>query len=215
LDAPLPSPAPAPVYAVAPGDIYPRSSREEELCAKASRPDYLYLGGLVAVDVAATWFGTYYNVKYSDSVALRAIVSPGVIGVTWGATISGAFLSFPKCNPHWVGETPLEGDVRTDWPLAIALALLAGATAPIWYGTVIGYNLQFNDIAPSPGDPNPPMWSTPEREAHLVVAGVAGFGGALLPYLFPPSTVRAARELNRLRFGYDGRSGYFGYGGTF
>jgi hypothetical protein len=169
----------------------------------------------VALDVGALWFGTYYSVKYSDSVALRAIVSPGVIGVTWGATVTGTFLALPKCEPHWIGEAPREGDVRTSWPLAISLALVAGATAPILYATAIGNNLQFTNVPPSAGDPNPPVWSTPEREAHIVVAGVAGFAGALLPYVIPPSTVRAARELDKLRFGYDGRAGFISYGGDF
>ena len=40
---------------------------------------------------------------------------------------------------------------------------------------------------------------------HIVAAGVAGFGGALLPYLLPPSTWAAARELDHLRFGADAR----------
>jgi hypothetical protein len=34
---------------------------------------------------------------------------------------------------------------------------------------------------------------------HIVAAGLAGFGGALLPYLLPPRTWRASRELMRLR----------------
>jgi hypothetical protein len=51
---------------------------------------------------------------------------------------------------------------------------------------------------------------------HLVVAGVAGFAGALLPYLIPPRTWAAARELERLRFEVDGRGNPFvGYVGTF
>jgi hypothetical protein len=202
VDPPLPPPPPTPVYAVAPSDIYPRSGREVELCAKASRPDYLYLGSLVALDIGALWFGSSDIVKFSSSVPLRTFVGPGIIGATWGATVTGAFLALPKCEPHWVGETPREGDVRTGWPLAIALALLAGATAPIVNAVAIGYNL-------------PIEWSTPEREAHLAVAGVAGFAGALVPYLLPPTTLSAARELDKLRFGYDGRTGYLSYVGAF
>jgi hypothetical protein len=44
---------------------------------------------------------------------------------------------------------------------------------------------------------------------HVVVAGIAGFAGALLPYLAPPRTWRAARELHRIRFGADGRGQAF------
>jgi hypothetical protein len=58
--------------------------------------------------------------------------------------------------------------------------------------------------------------STVEREMRLVIAGVAGFGGALLPYVLPPTTVAAAREIDRLRFGVDGHGGAFvGYSATF
>jgi hypothetical protein len=44
-----------------------------------------------------------------------------------------------------------------------------------------------------------------------VAAGLAGFGGALLPYLLPPRTFTAARELDRVRFGYDGRNAFASY----
>ena len=42
---------------------------------------------------------------------------------------------------------------------------------------------------------------------HLVVtAGLAGFAGALIPYLLPPTTWSAARELEHIRAGTDGTS---------
>ncbi len=195
-------PPPPPAYVAGPTDIYPRGKREEELCDRASRPDWLYMGGLVALDVGAIWYGSSGMVKYSDDVPLRAIVGPGMIGATWGATITGLWLALPKCEPHWVDEAPREGGVRATWPLALSLALLAGATAPIINGIAIGYNL-------------PIEWSTPEREVHVVVAGLAGFGGALVPFLLPPRTWSAARELDRLRLGYDGRSAFVRYEGTF
>ena len=44
---------------------------------------------------------------------------------------------------------------------------------------------------------------------HLVAAGVSGFGGALLPYLLPPSTWAASRELEKIRVGTDGRGGFW------
>ena len=169
-----------------------------ELCEKASRPDWLYLGALAALNVGAIWYGSSSDVKFASSEAVRELAGPGLIGVTWGAMVGGVFLALPKCEPHWVGEPPPEGDVRARWPLAVALGLLAGATAPIVNAIAIGYNL-------------PEQWSTEERELHIIIAGVAGFGGAFLPYLVPPATVRAVRELDRIRFGYDGRSGFVGW----
>jgi hypothetical protein len=162
----------------------------------------VYLAALATLDVAAIWFGSSGPVKYTDSLPLR-LTGPAMIGLTWGATIGGTWLALPKCAPHWVGQLPREGDVREDWPLAISLALLAGATAPIVNGIAIGYNL-------------PVEWSTFEREMHLVVAGVAGFGGALLPYAIPPRTWRAARELQRLRLGAGPQgSVFFGFAAEF
>jgi hypothetical protein len=191
-------PSPPATYAVAPGDIYPVSAREKELCASASHPDWAYLAGLAAIDVAGVWYGSSDVVKYQSNLVVR-FTGPVSIGLAWGATVSGAWLALPKCEPHWMGESPREGAVRASWPLALSLALLAGATAPVINGIAIGYNL-------------PIEWSNFEREMHLVAAGVAGFGGALLPYLLPPRTWAAAREIDRLRFGFDARGAFIGYG---
>ena len=90
--------------------------------------------------------------------------------------------------------------MRATWPVALSLALLAGATAPIVNGIAIGTFC----AAPACQGGLPADWSTFEREMHVVVAGLSGFGGALLPYLLPPSTLSAARELDRLRVGADG-----------
>jgi hypothetical protein len=197
----LPPPPPA-VYQSAAGDIYPRTKREAELCATASRPDWLYLGGLVALDVGAIWGGSSDLVKASSSIPVRAVLGPGVIGLTWGATVGGAWMALPQCSPTWVDAPPPEGQVRVHWPLALSLAVLAGITAPVVNGIAIGFDL-------------PVAWSTFEREMHLVVAGVAGFGGALLPYVLPPSTWSAARELERIRVSADPHSAFIGYGREF
>ncbi|MGO9837105.1 MAG: hypothetical protein ACLP1X_23155 [Polyangiaceae bacterium] len=187
---------PAPVATdYAPGDIYPVGQRERELCAEASHTDWLYLGSLVVLDVGAIWLGSSATIKFSTSVPLR-FTGPAMIGLTWGATVGGAWLTLPKCSPEWVGATPREGAVRATWPLALALAMLAGATAPIINGIAIGYDL-------------PVTWSTFERQMHVVTAGVAGFAGALVPYLIPPRTWASALELDRIRFGADGRGGAF------
>jgi hypothetical protein len=159
------------------------------LCAEAAHPDWVYLAGLAALDAASIAYGSAAFLKYSSSRPLR-MTGPLAIGLTWGATLGGGWLSLPKCSLEWLDEAPPEGDVRDGWPLALSLALLAGVTAPIVNGIAIGTNL-------------PESWSDFEREVHVVVAGVAGFGGALLPYLLPPRTWRAARELERLRLRWD------------
>jgi hypothetical protein len=202
VDALPPSPSTATEsYVYAPGDIYPRGDRERQLCATASSPDWLYLAGLLAVDVGAIWFGSTDLVKgvtdgtpFTRSEALR-FTGPALIGIAWGATLGGTWLALPKCSPHWVDTPPREGDVRAAWPLAISIALLAGATAPIVNGIAVG------DL--------PQAWTTEERVWHLVVAGLAGFGGALLPYVLPPRTWVAARELEHIRLGLDAHGGPF------
>jgi hypothetical protein len=151
----------------------------------------LYLGGLVALDTAAIWVGSSETIKYSSSIPVR-FSGPAMIGLTWGATVGGTWLALPKCSSDWVGESPREGAVRASWPLAFAFALLASATAPIVNAIAIGYTL-------------PVEWSTFEREMHVATAAVAGFGGALLPYLLPPRTWAASRELDNLRFAADDR----------
>lgn len=203
MDSLPPSQPASDAYVYAPGDIYPRGDRERELCAHASHPDWAYLAGLVGLDAGMIWFGSWDRIKYTDSVALR-MSGPAAIGLAWGATIGGAWLALPKCSPHWVGESPREGDVRATWPLALSLALLAGATAPLINGIAIGsYDL-------------PLEWTDFERDMHVVVAGVAGFAGALLPYLIPPRTWSGAREIERIRFGADGRGAMFlGYSRRF
>jgi hypothetical protein len=116
--------------------------------------------------------------------------------------VGGAWMALPQCSRTWVGAPPPEGQVRLHWPLALSLAILAGVTAPVVNGIAIGFDL-------------PVAWSTLEREMHLVAAGVSGFVGAFIPYLLPPSTWRAARELEQIRVSADGHSAFIGYGHTF
>jgi hypothetical protein len=200
------APAAAATTTAAPGDLYPRTAEERDLCATASHTDWLYLGALVLLDVGGIAFASNGTVKYDDNVALR-YGAPAAVGLTWGATVGGAWLALPKCSPSWVGEPPPEGGVRATWPLALAFALLGGATAPVVNGIAIGSTL-------------PDSWSDEERVGHIVVAGVAGFVGALLPYLVPPRTWSAARELEHLRLGTAPSSGgrasaFVGYAASF
>lgn len=215
LDSLPPPPAAAsvaaspPSYGYAAGDIYPQGSREKRLCEAASHPDWWYLGLLLVLDADAIVEATNSGYKYMTpgpgdervwGTSVRYL-GPGAIGLTWGATVGGAWLALPKCSPHWVGEPPREGAVRARWPVALTLALLAGATAPFVNAIAIG------------GVPT--SWSTEERAGHLITAGIAGFAGALVPYLLPPRTLAAARELDRLRLGTDGRGFFLGYAASF
>ncbi len=213
MDQPPAPPPPAAIAAVAPvapdsaataapGDLFPIDPREARLCDAASRPDWLYLGGLVVLDAGAIWVGSSSWMKWQVQSDVARLAGPAMIGLTWGATVGGAWLALPKCSPQWLPRRPPEGNSHEDWPLALTLALLAGATAPLVNAIAVGFTL-------------PPSWSTEERAAHVVVAGVAGFTGALLPYLLPPRTWSALKELQRLQVGADARGVFVGYEGSF
>lgn len=189
--APLPRPAAT--------DIYPRDARETDLCQRASHPDWLYMAlppFLVAGAIALDSQG----LKFQDSAFLRTL-GPASVGLTWGFLVGGTYLALPKCSPHWVRSDPVEGDVRATWPMAFAMAMFAGATAPIVVGIETG---------PPPGN-----WTTAERAGRIITAGVVGFGGALLPYLLPPKTWRAAKELQNLRANVSQEGAYVTYGFSF
>jgi hypothetical protein len=180
LDA-LPPPPPA-VYAYAPGDIYPRGDRERELCDRSSHPDWLYLSALVLLNAGAITYGSVHSIQDSSSAFVR-YTAPTFVGLAWGAGLGGGWLALPHCDPHFVGELPREGDVRANWPVALSLALLGGATAPMINGILVG------------GQPQD--WTDQERVAHVLTAGAAGVGGKR----------SAAKELERLRVGTDARGG--------
>ncbi len=194
--------APADVVS-APGDIYPRNEHERQLCDQASHPDWLYLGALALLDAGSITYGSAGGIQDSSNTFVR-YSAPTFVGLTWGATIGGGWLALPRCDPHYVDVTPREGDVRANWPVALSLALLGGATAPMINGILVGNQ--------------PQDWTNEERSAHVITAGVAGFVGALLPYLLPPSSWSAANELRHLRLGVDARAGggvTVGLGGAF
>lgn len=188
LDAATPPPQPAYVYA--PTDVAPKGQRETELCDRASHTDWLYLGTLVLLDAGGIAVEAQNSLQQSGTTALH-FVGPLAVGLPWGATLGGGYLALPKCDPQWVSAPSREGDVRASWPLALAIALLAGASAPVIDSIVIGGY--------------PQQWSTLERSMHVMTAGVAGFTGALVPYLLSPRTWAAARELQHLRV--EGTSG--------
>lgn len=171
-------------HAYAPTDVAPKGQREAELCDRASHTDWLYLGALLLLDVGGVAVEAQGSLQQSGTTALH-FVGPVALGLPWGATLGGGYLALPKCEPQWVTAPAREGDVRASWPLALAIGLLAGATAPVVDSVVLGGY--------------PQQWSTLERTMHVVTAGVAGFTGALVPYLLPPRTWSAARELQHLR----------------
>jgi hypothetical protein len=192
---PPPPPAQAPfVYAAS--DIGARNAEERELCERASSTDWLYLGVLLASDVGAIYLDSWH-LQYSSTPGVR-LMGPSLIGLTWGATLGGGFLSLPKCDPNWIAADPPEGGVRSATWTALAIGLLAGATAPI----VVAVQ--------SPYFP-PPEWSTNERSLRLVLSGTTGFIGAMIPYVRPPRTWRASKELERIRAGADDRGAFVTY----
>jgi hypothetical protein len=194
LDAAPPPPVVAPAAEQAtvygPTDVAPKGQRETELCDRASHTDWLYLGALVLLDAGGVAVEAQNSLQQSGTTALH-FVGPLAVGLPWGATLGGGYLALPKCDPQWVTAPSREGDVHASWPLTLAIALLAGATAPVVDSIVIGGY--------------PQQWSTVERSLHVLTAGVAGFTGALVPYLLPPRTWSAARELQHLRV--EGTSG--------
>ncbi len=204
--APPPPPAvvePAPTHAVAAQQIYPRGAREEELCSSASHPDWLYLSippllvaGAIALDTQVFKYDWSVFGGTDGSPVVRD-VGPALVGMTWGLFIGSFMPSMPKCSPHFVTTIPAEGQVATPWPVALSFALFAGITAPIVDYIAIGTV--------------PDAWGDGERVSRIVVAGLFGFGAALLPYLLPPKTVRAARELERIRATVSARGTFVSY----
>jgi hypothetical protein len=193
---PPPAPPPSPPYVYAATDERPRTKQEIDLCEKASSPDWLYFGsgllltgGSIALDTA---------LRSSSSEGVRYL-GPSAVGLTWGFTIGGGYLSLPKCSPDYVASHPPEGNVRTEWEIAFAFAALAGLTAPVIVATETGTI--------------PERWSNAERIMRLGLSSVFAIGGALLPYALPPKTWRAAKELENLRGGptEDGRGAYFSW----
>ncbi|MBX3212553.1 MAG: hypothetical protein KF850_11005 [Labilithrix sp.] len=185
MDAPSalpPAPAEAP-YVYAATDLRPRQTREIELCEKASQFDWKYTGAF-ALGFAASVYVNIGHLKHTGEPALR-LLGPGLVGFTWGGFLSGGYLSLPKCDPMWAYGPPPEGHVRAQWPIATAIAVVAGVTAPIMDYTVLG--------------PVKLSWPVEERSARVFIAAGAGVLGALVPYILPPQTWSAAKEIERMR----------------
>jgi hypothetical protein len=202
VDSPPPPPAPRPPpapYVYAATDERPRTAEERKLCEKASHPDWLYLGSGVVLTAGAIVLDQLALKSASTSEGVRYL-GPSAVGLTWGFTLGGAYLSLPKCSPDYVTSDPPEGDVRTNWEIAIVFAALAGLTAPILESVETGTI--------------PPAWSNAERAMRLVLASAFGVAGAFIPYVLPPKTWRAAKKLENLRASptADGRGGFVSWG---
>jgi hypothetical protein len=189
----LPPPPPA-AYVYAATDERPRTPEERALCAKASEPDWVYLGTSVVLFAGAVALDTVERPS-AGSEGIRYF-GPAAVGLTWGFTLGGSYLALPKCSDDYVSARPPEGDVRTDWLVAVAFTALAGLTAPVVEGIETGTI--------------PQAWGNTERIMRLVTASGFGIAGSLLPYLLPPKTWRAAKELEHLRASpsADGRGGF-------
>ena len=194
--AALPDP---PAYVYAATDYRPRQPREIELCEKASSFDWLYTGSMFA-GVIASEYVSIGVVKFSETPAVR-LIGPGLIGFFWGGFLSGGYLSLPKCDPMWVEGAPPEGNVRAAWPMAVAISLLATVTAPaidyVFLGAV------------------PINWPVLERSSRVFLAMGTGLAGSLFPYLVPPKTWSAKKEIDRIRIGEVAGGPFVSYGFTF
>jgi hypothetical protein len=199
VDAPTPAQEPVhqepPPYVYAAAEYRPVGDRDIELCREASHTDWVYIASLAALDAAAiTADSQYFKTQPQPGVRL---IAPALVGLTWGATLGGTYLSLPRCDPGYVKWAPPEGNVRTVTPLLFAIALFSVATAPFVA------NVSHGGI-----QPDWPIW---ERTMTVLLPIGTGFGGTFLPLLFPPRTYRAAKELENLRLGVD-KSGAFSIG---
>ena len=82
MDAPpatQPNEEPAPFYVYAPSDIRPRQTREAELCAKASRFDWVYTGGTV-VGLLGSIYVNISILKQTEEPGVR-LLGPKAIGL--------------------------------------------------------------------------------------------------------------------------------------
>lgn len=193
------APSDPPAYVYAATDYRPRQPREIELCAKASHFDWLYTGTM-ALGLVGSEYLSIGQLKQSETPGVR-LVGPGLVGFFWGAFLSGGYLSLPKCDPLWAEGAPPEGNVRADWPIAAAISLIATVTAPAMDYVFLGRV--------------PIHWPVPERTGRLFLAMGTGLAGSLFPYLVPPRTWAARKEIDRIRIGAVAGGPFVSYGFAF
>ncbi len=191
-----------PSHAYGPNDFRPATRREVELCRRADQFDWVYFAGIILLDVGAVTADTqFFRSREQPGVRL---MGPSLAGLAWGMTISGTYLSLPKCDARWVEHASPEGQSRSRWPLAITLAGLASVTAPFFARIEQG--------------PIKEEWAVWERTMTVILPMGTAIVGAALPYVLPPRTYAAARELEKIRLDLDrdaGGAGRFNVGYRF
>lgn len=190
VDAPAAQSAAAPpedppAYVYAAADIRPRQAREIELCTKAAQFDWMYTGAAFIGLVSGIYANTQH-LKQAEEPGVR-LVAPAWIGFSWGMLLSGGYLSLPKCDPTWAYGPPPEGNVRSPWPVAVAIAMVAGATAPAMDYAFLG--------------PVKQEWMVWERSTRVFVGIGTGVLGAVFPYIVSPRPWAAKKEIERIRLG--------------
>jgi hypothetical protein len=196
---PSANPPDPPAYVYAASDFRPRQAREIELCKRAAGFDWMYTGAM-AVGVFGAEYLNLAVLKPQEEPGVR-LIGPGAIGFFWGGFLSGGYLSLPKCSPTWAAGAPPEGNVRTHWPIAVTISLLATITAPAFDFVFLGAV--------------PIHWTVSERSARVFVAMGAGALGSLFPYVVPPRTWAARLEIDRIRIGEMAGGPFVSYGATF
>lgn len=204
MDSATPPPAVPPLdpsaYVYSAAEIGPRQARERELCERASKTDYVYIGGAVAGIVGSIIAETQYF-KNLETPGVR-LMGPSFIGLFWGGFLGGGYLSLPQCDPQWARGPQPEGDERSSTPIAIAIAIAASITAPV-----------MSTAASGPGKFDWPVW---ERSVRVLLPMGTGMIGALLPYALPPRTWAAKKEIEKIRAGpTNGGGAMFTYTLTF
>ena len=201
MDAPqaqvAPPRAPDESAAVHLGPVTAEQTEQAELCRQASRFDWEYLGVMVLADAATVTLDSQV-LQSSGQTAVR-LLGPGLVGLSWGWSVGGTYLTLPQCSPSFASGPPPEGDVRSRLPLVISFSLLAAAMAPLIVGVETGEGPQTLE------------WSTTERTMRLVIASATGVVGSLMPYVLPPQTYRAMRKLSHLQAGATARGGSVSY----
>ncbi len=201
-------------------DSRPRQPREIALCNEASTTDWTYVGGLLGTTVLSIALDTVFFRKAGDQrdgesyeafvartegnlgYPATRTVGAGLVGLSVGGLIGGTWLALPKCDRSFAYGPPPEGSARSLWPTALTLAMASAAMGPLVVAIETG--APYNKVL---------SWPVSERAVHFIVPAFTGFLGALIPYLLPPRTWRAAREIERIRAGTtpDGHGAFVGY----
>ncbi len=181
-----------------PGDIYPRGERERRLCEKAATTDWLYLSAAGVATIGSVWVNA--ETKYSSPWPVR-FLGPASIGLSMGWLIGSLPLALPQCSETGMRFGGREGDVRKPAIVAISLALGSAALSSITMAIATGQQ--------------PQAWDNAERAGRVITTSSFAISGALLPYLLPPKTWRAAEELRKMRFEVNEARAFLTYSTSF